>query len=110
MGLAFIRSTARSHTKSWNAEYLKAGSDLFASVSAPIERTLLSTVIPGAGAIRDQECVHVRLLEERVFVYRELTLLGEIEKPSLDIVEGLRSCYGVVDAYVEEVNEIAGVI
>ena len=109
MGQNFIRSTAQPHTKSWRREYANASGDLFAGVCAPVERTLLATPTNG-GALSEGECVHVRLVEQLVLVFRELSFVAEIEKPSLDVLESLASCYGVLDGYVDEVNNLAGVV
>lgn len=109
MGQNFARKTAQPHTKSWRSEYANASGDLFAGMCAPVERTLLAT--PGKNAILSEgESIHVRLVEQRVFVFRDLNQVAEIDKPSLDVLESLATCHGVLDGYVEEINQFANAV
>jgi len=109
MGQNFARKTAQPHTKAWRGEYANASGDLFAGMCAPVERTLLAT--PRAGInLTEGEPIHVRLVEQRVLVFRDLSQVGEIDKPSFDVLESLATCYGVLDGHVEEVNELANAV
>lgn len=110
MGLAFIRSTARKpHVKQWSYAYQCAADDLFAGISSTIERVLLATPRLET-ALCEGQAIHLRLIEERVLAYRGIELAAEIEKPSLDVLEALNQCHGILDGYIKEVNELAGTV
>lgn len=110
MGLAFIRSTARQpHVKQWSEAYQRAADDLFAGISSPIDRILIATPAPGT-SMCEGEPVHIRLVQERVLAYRDVVPVAELAKPSLDVLEALNECYGILDGHINEVNHLAGTI
>lgn len=109
MGADFIRSQASSHTKSWSAEYQRAAEDLFSQHSASYGRSFLATVRSEC-PIHEGDFVHVRLLDNQVLVLRDLSLIAEIDKPTLDLKESLDASYGIVDGYIEELNPFTNVI
>ena len=108
MGLNFIHKTAASHTKAWSAEFQKASRDMFAADCIVVDRTYLAT-IRDRDLLKNGDCVNVRLVEKRVCVYKELRFAAEIEKPSLDLLENLNTCFGILPGQVEETNDLAGV-
>lgn len=110
MGLAFIRSTARKpHVKQWSYAYQCAADDLFAGISSAIDRVLLAIPRPGS-AVCEGEPVYLRLIDERVLAYKGIEPIAELEKPSLDVLEALNQCHGILDGSVKEVNELAGTL
>lgn len=110
MGLAFIRSTARKpHVKQWSYAYQCAADDLFAGIFSAIDRVLLAIPTPGS-AVCEGEAVYLRLVDERVLAYKGVEPVAELEKPSLDVLEALNHCHGILDGSVKEVNELAGTL
>lgn len=109
MGLNFIHKTAATHTTAWNAEFHKAAQDIFAAPCGVIDRTYLAPMY-GKDLLKEGDCINVRLIEERVLVYKELQLAAEIDKPSMDLRESLNSCYGILPGQIDEVNDLAGVV
>ena len=55
----------------------------------------------------DQEPLHVRAVNERVFVFRQLSRIGEIDSPTIDLRESLHARCGILDVFVDEVNPYA---
>ncbi len=108
MGLNFIHKTAVTHTTAWSTEYQKAAQDMFAAPCDVIDRTYLAPM-RDKGVLNVGDCVNVRLMNERVLVYKDLQLAAEIDKPSLDLRESLNSCYGILPGQIEETNDLAGV-
>lgn len=109
MGLDFLRKTAKAHTKAWNAEFQRGAEDLFAPNCSTIRRSFLASVI-AQGTLHEGDEVSVRLHNDRVIVLRDLAPLAEINKPSLDLVETLNACFGVLHGVVEETNDLADTV
>lgn len=110
MGLAFIRSTARKpHVKQWSYAYQCAADDLFAGISTAIERVLLAIPLPGS-TVCEGDAIHLRLIDERVLAYKGIEPIADLEKPSLDVLEALNQCHGILDGSIKEVNELAGTL
>ncbi len=109
MGTDFIRSNASAHTKSWSAEYQQAADDLFVQHCASYGRSFLA--IPQTHiALREGEPVHVRAIQEKVIVFRDLSPIAEIEMPTLDLKESLDASCGILDGYIDDVNPLANVV
>lgn len=104
MGLNFVHKTAVAHRTAWAAEFRRAAGDMFAASCKVIDRTYLAAIV--GNDLNDGDDVNVRLINERVLVYKDLSLAGEIDKPSLDLVETLKSCYGILPGQIEETNDL----
>jgi len=109
MGTDFIRSNAKSHTKSWSAEYQRAADDLFVQHCASYGRSFLA--IPQTNiSLQEGDPVYVRAIAEKVLVFRDLSPIAEIEIPTLDLKESLNASCGILDAYIDDVNPLANVV
>ena len=106
MGTEFIRSTAVSYTKQWSAEYEHAADDLFVQDCISHGQSFIVSPHPNYQT-EEGEPLHVRLIDDRVFVLRDLVIIGEIERPTVDLRESLDSGCGIRDAFIDEVNEYA---
>jgi hypothetical protein len=106
MGVNFIRSTAASHTKQWSAEYQHASADLFTQDCVSAGRSYIVSPDTHFDAEENEE-LHIRSLDDRVFVFRRLSKIGEIESPTVDLRESLHIGHGILDAFVDEVNPYA---
>ena len=109
MGVDFLSKTAQSHTKAWSREFQRAADDLFAATPTSIRRSFLASVLE-EGTLHEGDPVTVRLSSDRVIVLKDIYPLAEIEKPSLDLVETLSACHGVLAGFIDETNEYAGAV
>lgn len=106
MGTDFLRKTGKPHTKAWSDEFIRGADDLFAPTSASIRRSFLASLLED-GTLREGDQVVVRHCDDRVFVLKDIYPLAEIDKPSLDLLETLGACHGVLAGVVEETIEFA---
>ena len=109
MGLNFILKTAIPHTKAWKADFQDAARDMFAADCVVIDRSYLASQRDPA-ALELGDHVNVRLSGNQVLVYKDICLVAEIVKPSLDLIENLNSCYGILSGQVDDTNEMAKVV
>lgn len=109
MGLDFLRKTAKEHTKAWNAEFQRGAEDLFAPTCSTIHRSFLASVV-AQGTLHEGDEVAIRLHNDRVMVLKDLFPLAVIDKPSLDLVETLNACFGVLHGVVDETNDLADTV
>lgn len=109
MGIDFLHKTGKQHTKAWSDEFLRGSEDLFAPSFASIRRSFLASLLE-EGALKEGDPVIVRHCNDRVLVLRDIYPLAEIEKPSLDLLETLNACCGVLSGFVEEVIDCAGAV
>lgn len=109
MGLDFLRKTALSHNKAWSVEFRQAADDLFAPTYMSIRRSFLASIYE-EGVLEEGDPVTVRLSNDRVLVLKDIYPLAEIEKPSLDLIETLSACHGVLAGFIDETNNLARVV
>jgi hypothetical protein len=60
--------------------------------------------------LQELDPVTVRLSNDRVLVLKDIFPLAEIEKPSLDLIETLGACHGVLAGFIDETNNFAGTV
>lgn len=106
MGVDFLRKTKLAHAKAWSTEFQRSSEDLFAPTCDSLRRSFLASVSDEA-ALREGDPVTVRLVNDQVLVLKEIYPIARIEKPSLDLVEHLAACYGVLPGYIDDTNEFA---
>jgi hypothetical protein len=108
MGLNYIYKTRLPNTKSWSAAFQRASRDIFSADCLIVDRTYLAP-LRDATVLKSGDFVNVRLIEEKVLIFKDIRIAAEIEKPSLDLLENLNCANGILPGEVEEVNELAGV-
>jgi hypothetical protein len=109
MGFDYIHSRAKSHTKAWSDQFIRAADDLFASSHAPIERTFVARSI-GRATLREGDPVHVRRSDNSIVVCQGIAPLASAETPSLALLESVDAAHGILDGVVTEVIDAAQLI
>lgn len=110
MGTEFIRKAAPAFRKSWDRRAVElATPDLFTQQPICAAQTAAADII-GHAALKLGDVLIVRLMNNRLTAFRGITEVARFSTPSTELIDAVRSTYGMAKGIVEQVHELAGVV